>query len=305
MIRGLKKQMTEYFVGKEDVVDNIMICMLAGGHVLLEDVPGVGKTTLAKTLAKSVDCDFGRIQFTPDTLPTDVMGTEIFNMKTGEFEYREGAIMHQIVLADEINRTSPKTQASLLEAMAEGQTTVSGVRHKLPQPFMVIATQNPAQFMGTYPLPEAQTDRFMMKVTLYYPEESEELRMTRNMLGGKTSDTVESVITCEDVLKIKQQVSQVTVKDNVILYARNIAEMTREEKHFVTGASPRAVLALVKASQAKAFIDGRDYVRPDDVKAAAPYVLSHRLTLTSEAKIAKENKDEMIAKLIQKTKIPM
>lgn len=305
MIKKLKAHISEYFVGKEEIIENLLICLFSGGHVLLEGIPGVGKTTLASTLARSVECDFGRIQFTPDTLPTDVMGTEIFNMKTGEFEYREGAIMHQIVLADEINRTSPKSQASLLEAMAEGQTTVSGVKHKLPQPFMVIATQNPVEFMGTYPLPEAQIDRFMMKIDLDYPDEAEEIRMTKNMLDGKTIDTVESVITSEDVLKIREQVAKVTIKDEVICYARDIAEMTREEKRFVLGASPRAVLALVKASQAKAFLEGRDYVKPDDVKAAAPNILRHRLSLTSEAKIAKENKDEIIRKLIHKTKIPL
>ena len=305
MITKLKKHISEYFVGKEETIENLLICLFSGGHILLEGIPGVGKTTLASTLAKSVKCDFGRIQFTPDTLPTDVMGTEIFNMKTGEFEYREGAVMHQIVLADEINRTSPKTQASLLEAMAEGQTTVSGVKHKLPQPFMVIATQNPVEFMGTYPLPEAQIDRFMMKIVIDYPEESEELRMTKNMLGGKTIDTVESVITSEDVVKIKEQVAAVTIKDEVILYARNIAEMTRTEKRFVLGISPRAVLDLVKASQARAFMDGRDYVKPDDVKAVAPFIIGHRLNLTSEAKIAKENKNDIIVKLINKTKIPL
>ena len=305
MINKLKQHIGEYFVGKEDTIENLLICLFSGGHVLLEGVPGVGKTTLASTLARSVDCDFGRIQFTPDTLPTDVMGTEIFNMKTGEFEYREGAIMHQIVLADEINRTSPKTQASLLEAMAESQTTVSGAKHKLPQPFMVIATQNPSEFMGTYPLPEAQIDRFMMKLTIDYPDDAEELRMTKNMLAGRTAETVESVITAEDVMSIRKQVADVTIKDEVIRYARNIAEMTRTEKRFVLGASPRAVLALVKASQAKAFMDGRDYVKPDDVKAVAPFVLEHRLTLTSEAKIAKENKEDLLRKLIHKTKLPL
>ncbi len=305
MINKLKQHISEYFVGKEDTIENLLICLFSGGHILLEGIPGVGKTTLASTLAKSVDCDFGRIQFTPDTLPTDVMGTEIFNMKTGKFEYREGAVMHQIVLADEINRTSPKTQASLLEAMAEGQTTVSGVKHRLPQPFMVIATQNPVEFMGTYPLPEAQIDRFMMKLTLDYPDEAEELRMTKNMLAGKNADTVKSVITAEDVLRIKEQVAKAVIKDEVIRYARAIAEMTRNEQRFVLGASPRAVLALVKASQSKAFLEGRDYVKPDDVKAVAPYILEHRLTLTSEAKIAKEDKHDIIRRLISKTKIPL
>lgn len=305
MINKLKKHIAEYFVGNEETIECLLICLLAGGHILLEGIPGVGKTTLASTLAKSVKCDFGRIQFTPDTLPTDVIGTEIYNMKTGDFEYREGAIMHQIVLADEINRTSPKTQASLLEAMAEEQTTVSGVKHKLPQPFMVIATQNPVEFMGTYPLPEAQIDRFMMKITIDYPDEAEELRMTKNMLDGKTVDTAESVITAEQVVKMKEQTAKVTIKDSVILYARNIAELTREEKRFVLGASPRAILALVKASQAKAFLEGRDFVKPDDVKAVAPFVLTHRINLTSEAKIAKENKDDIIASLIRKAKVPV
>ncbi|MCR4643988.1 MAG: MoxR family ATPase [Oscillospiraceae bacterium] len=305
MIQKLKQHIHDYFVGKEETVENLLICLLAGGHILLEGIPGVGKTTLASTLAKSVACDFGRIQFTPDTLPTDVMGTEVFNMKTGEFEYREGAVMHQIVLADEINRTSPKTQASLLEAMAEGQTTVSGVKHRLPEPFMVIATQNPVEFMGTYPLPEAQIDRFMMKLTIDYPGEDEELRMTKNMLAGKTVETVESIITAEDVCRMKEQVAKITIKDEVVRYARNIAEMTRNEKRFVLGASPRAVLALVRASQARAFLEGRDFVKPDDVKAVAPFVLTHRLTLTSEAKIARENKDDILRKLIHNTKIPL
>lgn len=305
MINKLKKHISEYFVGKDETVENILICLFSGGHILLEGVPGVGKTTLASTLARSVDCDFGRIQFTPDTLPTDVTGTEIFNMKTGEFEFREGAVMHQIVLADEINRTSPKTQSSLLEAMAEGQTTVGGVRHMLPQPFMVIATQNPVEFMGTYPLPEAQIDRFMMKLTIDYPDEAEELRMTKNMLCGKTAGTVESVISSADVMDIRKRVESVTIKDEVLLYARNIAEMTRNEKRFVLGASPRAVLDLVKASMAKALINGRDFVRPDEIRAVAPFVLGHRLTLTSEARIAKENKDEILSKLIQRTKLPL
>ncbi|MBP1564016.1 MAG: MoxR family ATPase [Oscillospiraceae bacterium] len=304
MVNKLKKHIAEYFVGNEEIIENVMICLFAGGHILIEGVPGVGKTTLASTIAKSVDCDFGRIQFTPDTLPTDVMGSEIFNMKTGEFEYREGAIMHQIVLADEINRTSAKTQSSLLEAMAEGQTTVCGVKHRLPEPFMVIATQNPTEFMGTYQLPEAQMDRFMMKLNVGYPDADEELRMVQNMLVGKYTNAVESVITSQEVIEIKKTLENITIKEDVIRYARDIADMTRNEKRFVLGVSPRAVLALVKASQAKAFLDGRDYVKPDDIKAVAPRVLSHRLTLSPEAKIAKEDKDKILDYLIRSTKIP-
>ena len=206
---------------------------------------------------------------------------------------------------DEINRTSPKTQSSLLEAMEEDQTTVGGKKYKLPEPFMVIATQNPSEFIGTYKLPEAQTDRFMMKLSIGYPDESEEMRMAENMLNGKTTDTIESIMTAEDVIEMKKKVSAVKIKEEVIRYARNIADMTRNESRFVMGISPRAVISLIKASQAKAFLSGRDYVKPDDIKKVAPYVLSHRLTLTSEAKIAKENKEDIIIKLINKTKVPI
>lgn len=304
MVNELKAQMRNFFVGKEEVIDQLLVCLFAGGHVLLEDVPGVGKTTLASTLAKSVDCDFGRIQFTPDTLPTDVMGTEIYNMKTGEFEYRKGAIMHQIVLADEINRTSPKTQSCLLEAMAEGQTTVGGVKYKLPKPFMVIATQNPVEFMGTYPLPEAQMDRFMMKLSIGYPSKEEELRMAKNMLEGKVVDQIESMISSEEVVKIQEKVSKILIKEEIILYMREIIEQTRNENRFVLGASPRALLALMKACQAKAFLEGRDFVKPDDVKAMAYPVLGHRLVLTAEAKFAKENQEKILEDILYKVKVP-
>lgn len=304
MVNELKAQMRNFFVGKEEVIDQLLVCLFAGGHVLLEDVPGVGKTTLASTLAKSVDCDFGRIQFTPDTLPTDVMGTEIYNMKTGEFEYRKGAIMHQIVLADEINRTSPKTQSSLLEAMAEGQTTVGGVKYKLPKPFMVIATQNSVEFMGTYPLPEAQMDRFMMKLSIGYPSKEEELRMAKNMLEGKVVDQLESMISSEEVVKIQEKVSKILIKEEIILYMREIIEQTRNENRFVLGASPRALLALMKACQAKAFLAGRDFVKPDDVKAMAYPVLGHRLVLTAEAKFAKENQEKILEDILYKVRVP-
>ncbi len=304
-ISKLKNHMCEYFVGKESVVENVLICLLAGGHVLLEDVPGVGKTTLAKTLAKSVDCDFGRIQFTPDTLPGDVIGTTIYNMKTGEFAYKEGSVMHQIILADEINRTSPKTQASLLEAMEEGKVTVDGKTHELPKPFMVIATQNPVEFLGTYPLPEAQTDRFMMKLSIGYPDAEEERRLAGNFLAGKVADQIESICKTEDVLKMKEAVAVVHLSEGVIQYIQEIVDITREEKRFVLGASPRAMLALIRASQAHAYLEERDFVKPDDVKAVAINVLHHRLSLTSEAMIQGEDVDKVLKALVVKVTVPM
>ena len=305
MINTLRGKINEYFVGKEAVVEDILVCLLAGGHVLLEDVPGVGKTMLARTLAKSVACSFGRIQFTPDTLPSDVVGLSVYNMKTGNFEYREGAVMHQIILADEINRTSPKTQASLLEAMAEQQVTVDGVNYQLPSPFMVIATQNPVEFLGTYPLPEAQMDRFMMRLSIGYPESTDEIKMTRNYLDGKTVETVASVCMAEDILRMQEEVRGVHVSDALIGYVQNIVDATRKEQRFVMGASPRATLLMIRAAQAKAYLQGRDFVKPDDVKEIAVNTLHHRLTLTPEAKIHKENLDGILKSLLLKVKVPV
>lgn len=305
MINQLRNQMKTYFVGKEEVVENILICLLAGGHVLLEDVPGVGKTTLARTLAKSIECDFGRIQFTPDTLPSDVSGTEIFNMKTKEFEVREGAIMHQIILADEINRTSPKTQASLLEAMAEGQVTIGKEIIKLPKPFMVIATQNPVEFMGTYLLPEAQMDRFMMCLSIGYPAEEEEIRLLRNVLDGKTLDEIRSVCKAEDISNMIADAMNVKVSDELVKYIHEIVALTRKEQSFVLGASPRAAISIMRAAQARAYLMERDFVKPDDVKKVTLPCLRHRITLTSEAKIRKENLDKKLEALVLKAKVPM
>ncbi len=304
MIEKLRAQIGEYFVGKESVAENVLICLLAGGHVLIEDVPGVGKTTLAKVVSGSVDMSFGRIQFTPDTLPGDVVGVSVYNMKTGEFEYREGAIMHQMILADEINRTSPKTQSALLEAMAEGSVTVDGKKYDLPEPFMVIATQNPIEYAGTYPLPEASTDRFMMRLKVGYPEEAEELRLARNFIEGKTVEKIKPVCTAEDIIQLRKKTDAVTIADNVLSYARQIIDLTRKDTNFVTGASPRALLSLIKAAQAKAFLESRDYVKPDDIKAVAVNVLHHRLKLTPEAKIAGENTDALLTALILKVKVP-
>ncbi len=305
MINKLTESINKHFIGHEDVTENVVICLLAGGHVLLEDVPGVGKTTLAKTLAKSVNLSFGRIQFTPDTLPSDVIGVEILNTKKGDFEYREGVIMHQLILADEINRTSPKTQSSLLEAMAEGYVTIDKERKKLPDPFMVIATQNPIEFLGTYPLPEAQMDRFMMRLSIGYPKAEGEIEMTKKFLDGEINETVESVLDATNLIELKKEVEKVGIVDDVIKYANDIIAMTRSEKSFVMGASPRAMLHLVRAAQAKAFIAERDFVTPDDIKAVAINTLHHRLTLTYEAKIAGEDIDKLLKSIILKAKVPM
>lgn len=305
MTEQLMNVINKHFVGHEDVTENVIICLLSGGHVLLEDVPGVGKTTLAKTLSKAVNLSFGRIQFTPDTLPSDILGVSIINMKTNDFEYKEGAIMHQLILADEINRTSPKTQSSLLEAMAEGFVTIDKTRYKLPEPFMVIATQNPIEFVGTYPLPEAQMDRFMMKLSIGYPNQENEIEMTKNFLSGQTIESIESVLTAEKIIEIKKEVEKVKVVDDCIKYANDIIALTREESRFVMGASSRAMLHLIRASQAKAYISGRDYVKPDDIKAVAINSLHHRLSLTYEAKIAKEDVDKVLKSIILKVKVPM
>ena len=301
----LRENINQFFVGKEDVVDNLLICLLAGGHVLLEDVPGVGKTTLALILAKSIGCSFGRIQFTPDTLPGDVTGVSVYHMNTGEFAYQDGAVMNQVLLADEINRTAPKTQASLLEAMAEGQVTVDGVVHELPKPFFVVATQNPIEFVGTYPLPEAQMDRFMMRLSIGYPDREQEMKMAEQFIKGQTVEQVKAVCLSEDMIAMQKEVSAVTVKEAVLGYMEDIVCLTRQEELFVLGASPRAMLSMARASQSRAFMQGRDYVKPDDVKAVAMQVLGHRLVLSSEAKIRREDKDKILKSLIVQAKIPV
>ncbi len=305
LLQKMKEAINQVFVGKEDIVNQVMICLIAGGHVLLEDVPGVGKTTLASTLARSTDCSFGRIQFTPDTLPGDIAGMSVYNMKTGEFEHRDGVVMHNILLGDEINRTSPKTQSSLLEAMAEGQVTVDGVTYPLPEPFMVIATQNPVEFLGTYPLPEAQMDRFMMRLSIGYPDRVQEVRMAFQFLEGKTPEKTAAVCEVEDIIAIKKLVCEVKVTDPLINYMESIIEQTRNEERFRLGASPRALLSLLRASQACAYLEGRDYVKPDDVKYVADSVLAHRLTLSPEAQIRKESISAILKSLILKVKVPI
>lgn len=304
-VRQIREAMNEVFVGKDEIVEKVLICLLAGGHVLLEDVPGVGKTTLASAIAKSLSCTFGRIQFTPDTLPSDVTGMSVYNMKTGDFEHKKGVIMNHVVLADEINRTMPKTQACLLEAMAEGQITIDDKTFLLPKPFMVIATQNPIEYLGTYPLPEAQMDRFMMRLTIGYPEKDQEIRMAKQFLRGIIPKNMQAVCKVEDILEIQKEVEQIEVSDIVLTFMQDIVALTRQEESFVLGVSPRALLALIRASQARAYMQGRDYVKPDDVKKIAQAVLLHRVVLTPEARIRQEKASAILDRIILRAKIPV
>lgn len=305
MIEKVREEINKHFVGKEDVIEDVLTCILAGGHVLLEDIPGVGKTTLAKTIAKVMGLDYGRIQFTPDTLPSDVVGLSVYNMKTNEFDFHEGAIMHQFVLADEINRTSPRTQAALLEAMAEGQITAEGNILTLPNPFIVVATQNPIEYMGTYPLPEAELDRFMMKLSIGYPSEEKELVLARNYLSGLYAENVSAIVSPKDLLEARKAVDEIHISDSVLKYIYNIIELTRSEEKFVTGASTRALLMLTKASCARAYLNNRDFVTPDDVKSVTINVLAHRISLSPEARLRKEDTRKILETLIHKAKIPM
>ena len=302
--KALADRIEKHFAGDRQIVEYIGCCLFARGHVLLEDVPGVGKTTLARTFAGSLGLSFGRIQFTPDTMPGDVTGLSVYNMKTGEFNYRPGAVMSNIVLADELNRTSPKTQAALLEAMAESQVTVDGTVYPLPEPFMVIATQNPVSFTGTYPLPEAQLDRFMMRLSLGYPSEEKELELARARMDGLHEEEVTAVLSRDELTRLMDDVKKVHVSDAVISYVRQITAATRESSSFTLGASPRATLQLLEAARAMAFLDGRDFVKPDDVKKTLVPVLSHRLVLTSEMRLQKMSAGRLLETILQKIPVP-
>ena len=304
-LTAFRDQMNSRFVGKKEVVENLLCCFLAGGHILLEDVPGVGKTTLARTFAGSLGLSFGRIQFTPDTMPSDVTGMTVYDMKSGEFHYRPGAVLKNIVLADELNRTSPKTQSALLEAMAEGQVSVDGEIHALPQPFMVVATQNPLSFTGTYPLPEAQLDRFMMRLTIGYPDADEEIRMAKAHLNGTDSDEIRAILSAEDVRQLRKEAARVTMSEAMLTYSQQIIAASRSGQEFLLGASPRAMVHLTLAARSRAYLCGRDFVKPDDLKHCAVPVLSHRLLLSTEMKLQKKDTAELLRAMLTKIKVPV
>lgn len=296
---------SKVMIGKEDVATLSLVALLAEGHVLLEDVPGVGKTMLVRTLAKSLDCDFKRIQFTPDLLPSDVTGISIFNPKELEFEFRPGPILGNIVLADEINRTSPKTQSSLLEAMEEKNVTVDGNTIPLEKPFFVMATQNPIEYEGTYPLPEAQLDRFLLKLKMGYPTALEELEMLERNAGNHPIEDIEAVMTKEEVLQMQDEVKEVYMDRTIQEYIIDLVTKTRESEKVQLGVSPRGSLALMKATKAYAYIYGRDFCLPDDVKFLAPFVLSHRLILGTETRYEGWTGEDVIQEIMESTSIPI
>ena len=291
-------------IGKRQTIELTLIGLLAQGHLLIEDVPGVGKTMLARSIAKSIGCTFRRIQFTPDMLPSDVTGVSVFNQKTLEFEFRPGPVMAQIVLTDEINRATPKTQSALLEAMGERQATVDGVTYPMKRPFLVLATQNPIEYEGTFPLPEAQLDRFMLRISLGYPSKVDEQKILDAQQFRHPIDELEQVVTVQELLEAQQQVKGVYVDDLIKKYIVDLVGLTREHPDSYLGASPRGSLTLYKTSQVRAAISGRDYVIPDDVKALAMVALAHRLIVSPSARIKDVDPRAVIQDVIQSVPVP-
>lgn len=301
----LRENIQKVIVGKAGIIDLALIAILCEGHLLLEDVPGTGKTTLAKTIAASLGCTFRRVQFTPDLLPSDLTGIYYFNQKAQEFEYRPGPVMAQILLADEINRATPRTQSALLEAMQERQVTVDIATHMLPRPFLVMATQNPVELEGTFPLPEAQLDRFLMKVALGYPDEDSENEMLLRFERTDPLDTLESVVEPQDILRMQHEVRTVRVENSVRRYIVNVSRATRAHDDIMLGASPRATMALYRTCQARAAINGRDFVIPDDVKQMAPPVLTHRLVVNPQTRLRGRVPEDVIREIVDTVPVPV
>ncbi len=291
-------------VGKREAVEKVLVAMVSRGHVLIEDVPGMGKTTMAKAFAQSIGCEFRRIQFTPDLLPSDIAGVSIYNQKTGEFEFRPGPIMAQIVLADEINRATPKSQSALLEAMEERQVTTDGITHKMADPFLVLATQNPIEYEGTFPLPESQLDRFFMRITLGYVDREAELEIIDSQLTSHPLESIEQVIDVVDLLQIQEEAKAVYVDQRVREYIVDIVRLTRDHSDIYLGASTRAGLALFRGAQAMAALRGRDYVVPDDVKSLAGEVLAHRLIVSPAARIRNLDTRDTVEEILDSLPVP-
>ncbi len=305
LLDKIVENIEKVIIGKRKVVELAIISLICNGHVLIEDIPGVGKTSLVSALAKSINASFKRIQFTPDILPSDITGFSIYNHKTEDFEYRPGAIMSQIILADEINRTSPKTQASLLEVMEENQVTIDGTTYKVPKPFMVLATQNPVEYMGTYPLPEAQIDRFFLKITIGYPKKEEEADILARFQYGSPMEKLRPVAESSDILEIQELVKKVHVDQSLNRYIVEITSSTRKHGDVTLGSSPRGSLALFRAAQAWAFYSRRNFVLPDDIKKMAVPVLCHRILISQEAKLRKVTPEDVVNSILDGTLVPV
>lgn len=301
LLNNLKK----IIIGKDQVLEMLVISLLARGHVLIEDVPGVGKTTLVKALAKSIDLSYKRVQFTSDLTPSDIIGISIYDKSTSRFYFKNGPIFNQIFLADEINRASPKTQSSLLQAMAEGEISTEESHYILDQPFMVLATQNPLEYQGTFPLPEAQLDRFLMKLSLGYPSKGDEIQILKDHKNIADLNSIQTVIQREDIIKMQKSVDNLNVHPDLVEYIVNIANASRSNTNLRLGASPRASIDILRAAKACAFISGRDYLIPDDVKKVISQVLGHRLILSSEARIEKKSVESIIQSLLKNINVPV
>ena len=305
MAARIRENVQRVIVGKDEAINLAIIALLCRGHILVEDAPGIGKTTLAKALAQSLHCTFKRIQFTPDLMPTDVLGVNFYNQRTGDFQFRGGPIFSQLLLADEINRATPRTQSSLLEAMQERQATIDGETRRLPEPFLVMATQNPIEMEGTFPLPEAQLDRFMLRIQLGYPTPEEESDILLRFEHDFEPPEIDAVLDVAELSEMQALVNQVLVDDTVRLYIVDIIQSSRKNQSLTLGASPRAGLALFKASQARAALGGRDFVTPDDVKELALPVLSHRLIVASNARLRGRTAGQVLREIIAGVSVPI
>jgi MoxR-like ATPase len=305
ILAGIRRGLSGVIQGKAEVIELLLVGVLGGGHVLVEDVPGVGKTTLAKALARSLDVSFARVQFTPDLLPTDILGSQVLNPKDGTFTFARGPVFTNVLLADEINRASPRTQSALLEAMNEAQATVDGVTHMLPRPFFVVATQNPASYQGTYPLPEAQLDRFLLRLAVGYPPAEAELTMLYSRQRKDPLDTVSPGCTAADLIAMQEAVREVEVKEQVGKYLLSIVDRTRSHPDLELGVSPRGALALFRATQARALIAGRSYVTPEDVQALAAPVLAHRIMLTAHSRYAGTSAATLVEAIVDDVDVPL
>jgi MoxR-like ATPase len=304
LLNAIRKNVAKILIGHEHTIDILMVALLCEGHVLIEDVPGVGKTTLAQAFARSLDLSFKRIQFTPDVLPSDITGFNLYQLEKNEMVYQPGAIMSQVVLADEINRSSPKTQSSLLEVMEERQVTVDGTTRSVPQPFMVLATQNPIEFAGTFPLPEAQLDRFLVRIKLGYPDHQSELMILERHLDPPQWQDLDPVISSDDLIQLQAESRSVTVSAPVMEYITRIVEKTRNHESIALGISPRGSIALMRAARAQAYLKGRDFTLPDDVKELVLPVFLHRLILHPEAALSNQATERLLRDLVRLIPVP-